>query len=53
MDALSDVLRLVRLGGAVYLNGEFTAPWCVIGEASPALCGTFLPHTERIVSYTS
>ncbi|MFL9909087.1 AraC family transcriptional regulator [Paraburkholderia sp. RL17-337-BIB-A] len=51
MDALSDVLRLVRLGGAVYLNGEFTAPWCVAGEATPALYATFLPRAERIVSY--
>ena len=29
MDALSDVLKSVRLEGAVYLNAEFTAPWCV------------------------
>ncbi|HUJ85854.1 MAG TPA: AraC family transcriptional regulator [Burkholderiales bacterium] len=28
MDALSDVLKTVRLDGAVYLNAEFTAPWC-------------------------
>ena len=32
MDALSDVLKSVRLEGAVYLNAEFTAPWCVRGE---------------------
>jgi hypothetical protein len=29
MDALSDVLSAVRLDGAVYVNAEFTAPWCV------------------------
>jgi AraC-like DNA-binding protein len=29
MDALSDVLKSVRLEGAVYLNAEFTAPWCI------------------------
>ncbi|HZZ13333.1 MAG TPA: AraC family transcriptional regulator [Paraburkholderia sp.] len=51
MDALSDVLRLVHLGGAVYLNGDFTAPWCVVGEVTPELCATFLPCAERIVSY--
>jgi AraC family transcriptional regulator, alkane utilization regulator len=28
MDTLSDVLKTVRLDGAVYLNAEFTAPWC-------------------------
>ncbi|MGF6571724.1 AraC-like DNA-binding protein [Paraburkholderia sp. GAS333] len=51
MDALSDVLRFVRLGGAVYLNGDFTAPWCVVGNVTQALCATFLPRAERIVSY--
>ncbi|HQU48519.1 MAG TPA: AraC family transcriptional regulator [Casimicrobiaceae bacterium] len=29
MDALSDVLKSVRLDGAVYLLAEFTAPWCM------------------------
>jgi len=30
VDALSDVLKAVRLDGAVYLNAEFTAPWCIV-----------------------
>ena len=34
MDPLSDVLKSVRLEGAVYLNGEFTAPWCIRGECA-------------------
>jgi len=51
MDALSDVLRLLRLSGAVYLNVDFTAPWCVVGHVSPSLCATFLPRAERVVSY--
>src|SRR3954469_1522715 len=29
MDALSDVLHVLRLSGAVFLDAEFTAPWCV------------------------
>jgi AraC-like DNA-binding protein len=32
MDALSDILKSVHLEGAVYLNAEFSAPWCVQGE---------------------
>ncbi len=51
MDAVSDVLRVVRLGGAVYLNGEFTAPWCVIGKTDSVLCSGYLPPAERVVSY--
>ena len=51
MDALSDVLRAVRLRGAAYLNGEFSAPWCVEGQADAALCAAFLPRSKRVVSY--
>jgi AraC-like DNA-binding protein len=40
MDALSDVLKSIRLEGALYLNAEFTAPWCIRGE-----CG--LPSVRR------
>lgn len=29
MDALSEVLGAIHLDGAVFLDGEFTAPWCV------------------------
>ncbi len=29
MDALSEVLGAIQLDGAVYLDAEFTAPWCV------------------------
>lgn len=28
MDVLSDVLKAVKLHGAVFFNGEFSAPWC-------------------------
>jgi AraC-like DNA-binding protein len=51
MDALSDVLRVVRLNGAIYLDGEFAAPWCVNGEADAALCASFLGDVERAVSF--
>ena len=51
MDALSDVLRAVRLSGAVYLSGEFTTPWCLFGQADAALCDAFLPGSEHVISY--
>lgn len=42
MDALSEVLRLIRLQGALFLHGDFREPWCVSApEAAcmaPALC---------------
>lgn len=51
MDAVSDVLRVVRLSGAVYLHAELTAPWCLIGDTDPALCAAYLPRADRVVSY--
>jgi AraC-like DNA-binding protein len=29
MDALSEVLSAIQLDGAVFLDAEFTAPWCI------------------------
>ena len=51
MDALSDVLRVVQLTGAVYLDGAFSAPWCVIVPADSPLCSAYLPPSERIISF--
>lgn len=51
MDAVSEVLRVVHLGGAVYLNAEFSAPWCVLAQANAALCAAYLPRSQRVVSY--
>lgn len=51
MDALSDVLRAVQLSGAVYLNAEFTAPWCVVGKAESDLCAAYLPQPNHVITY--
>ena len=32
MDALSDALRVLRLNGAVFLDADFTEPWCVVSD---------------------
>ncbi|TIP78205.1 MAG: AraC family transcriptional regulator, partial [Mesorhizobium sp.] len=29
MDALLDIVRAMRLTGGVFLEAEFTAPWCI------------------------
>ncbi len=29
MDVLSEVLKIVKLDGAVFFHGEFSAPWCM------------------------
>ena len=51
MDVVSDVLRVVRLSGAVFLNGDFTAPWCILSQSDGALCEPYLPRSDRVVSY--
>jgi AraC-like DNA-binding protein len=51
MDALSDVLRFVRLTGGVFLDAEFSAPWCVKSQIGPDDCAPFLPEVAHIISY--
>lgn len=51
MDAVSDVLRAVRLTGAIYLNAEFTAPWCVLAMPDAELRTSFLAQSEHVVSF--
>ena len=35
MDALSDVFAAVRLSGGVFLDAEFSGPWCVESQVGP------------------
>jgi AraC-like DNA-binding protein len=51
MDALSDVLRAVRLSGAVFLEAEFTAPWCITSRLSPEDCRPFVVNPQHIIAY--
>jgi hypothetical protein len=51
MDALSDVLRVVRLKGGVFLHAEFTTPWCIYSQVSPEDCGSLLEGAEHLVLY--
>jgi AraC-like DNA-binding protein len=51
MDALSDVLKSVRLEGAVYLNAEFTAPWCVSAKFGLATARAKLAGADRVLYF--
>src|SRR5882672_6754241 len=51
MDALSDVLKSVRLEGAGYLNAEFTAPWCIRGELGLASVRERLAGAEHVAFF--
>ncbi len=51
MDALSEVLRVVRLSGAVFFNARFTAPWCFASPEAASVMQTLQPGAERVVIY--
>jgi AraC-like DNA-binding protein len=51
MDALSQTLRVVRLVGAIFLHGRFTAPWCYQSPHADAVAPFLEPTAERIVIF--
>ena len=51
MDVLSEVLRVVRLQGALFYNGEFSAPWSVYAAGSRALARYFETESEHVIVY--
>lgn len=50
-DSLSEVLRSVRLEGAVYLAAEFTAPWCIEARHGLARVRARLAGAERLMFF--
>ena len=51
MDALSDILRTVRLKGGVFLHAEFAQPWCLSSQIAPGMCASFLGEAAEIIPY--
>ena len=51
MDALSDVLRVIHLTGAVFLRAEFTAPWSVLAGSDSGDCADYcrMPSTSSTI----
>jgi AraC-like DNA-binding protein len=51
MDALSDVLRAARLTGGVFLNAEFSSPWCIATRVSPQHCSPALGPASHLMIF--
>jgi AraC-like DNA-binding protein/mannose-6-phosphate isomerase-like protein (cupin superfamily) len=51
LDAFSDVLRVIRLVGGVFLEAELTAPWCINGKISADHCKPFLVTPRHVIAY--
>ena len=47
-DVLSDVLRAVRLTGAVYFDFELSSPWVAEAPPSREIAATVMPGAERV-----
>ena len=51
MDVLSDVLKVVKLDGALFFHGEFSAPWCFRSSESAAITAKLSPHAGHLIIY--
>ena len=51
MDVLTSVLSAMKLTGSVFLEAEFTAPWCVASQLLPEDCAAYFPLPEHVISY--
>jgi AraC-like DNA-binding protein len=51
VDVLSDVLRAVRLTGAVYFDVRARAPWVAETPATPRICSQVMPDFEHVIAF--
>ena len=51
MDAFSETLRVVRLSGAIFINGRFSAPWCYQSPRADLAAKVLEPDAEQIVIF--
>jgi AraC-like DNA-binding protein len=51
MDALSDILRVVRLSGAIFFHARFTAPFCYGAARTSDLVQLVEPGAERLIIF--
>lgn len=51
MDVLSDVLRVVRLSGAVFFTADFSAPWSIESPVPDELAAAVMPDAECMVLF--
>jgi hypothetical protein len=53
MNALLDILRTLRLSGGIFLDCEFSAPWCVTASAiGPEEVGLLMkPFPAHVIAY--
>lgn len=50
-DPLSEVLGMIRLSGAVFLDNRFSAPWSVLSSVSAEDCAPYHMNPRQLVAY--
>jgi AraC-like DNA-binding protein len=51
MDVLSEVLKGVKLDGAMFYNAEFSAPWCFCSPASSILAPYLSANSKHVIIF--
>lgn len=51
MDALSEVLKVVRLDGAIFYHAEFTSPWCFESPGSRIMAPLLAPGADHVIIF--
>ena len=51
MDVLSDVLRVIRISGALLFQAEFSAPFCVATPPSRLMAQALAPGAKRLILF--
>jgi hypothetical protein len=51
VDVMSEVLKTVKLEGAMFYNAEFSAPWSVRSPASSVLAPHLIPGAGHVIIY--
>ncbi|MDQ2871039.1 MAG: AraC family transcriptional regulator [Acidobacteriota bacterium] len=51
VDVLSEVLRGVRLKGAVFFDFDLSSPWVLEAPPSREIAGRVMPGAERVIEY--
>jgi len=51
VDVLSDVLRVVRLSGAVFFTADFSSPWAIESPMPEVLASAVMPQAECVVLF--
>lgn len=51
MDILSDILKVVKLEGALFFNAEFSAPWCLYSRLTKEVANALSPSASHLIIY--